>query len=395
MRVHRELHRCRVNNDPSISITNPLGISIPTTLLEAGQVVRELKDPQHPKVPIAIFLTPLASLKREPISFLPNLSNDRIAKAERVVRHVESVLRRLKNLDRSRLAQLSMNFRRALKTILRHFEQNREDLKRSLLNYLPLIETESDKIKIAETELVETMKQSYENKTNVFLNTLEAEADFLENYMRAVKECGLQLAHNDAEARMAETRTPLKMLDQVVLHVNFALSLPENPLPRLELKDNKTMIETIEKMTTGLSELVQIKEANKSDLSCLVTLHCDQEENIVSWNLLNQEIDLQSTKLFKIKDLRIEDFVLLGTFDVSEGQVEIKVEEEAEGREEIQKFPFQNNLLQVPLELLSLTPNRKHEVQIRLVTKQGVRGSWFPSSSLKILLPPGFKGRFF
>ena len=192
---------------------------------------------------------------------------------------------------------------------------------------------------------------------------------------------------------MAETRTPLKMLDQVVLHVNFASSLPENPLPRLELKDNKTMIETIGKMTSGLSELVQIKEANKSDLSCLVTLCCDQEENSVSGNLLNQEIDLQSAQLFKIKDLRIEDFILFGTFDASEGQVEIKVEEEAEGREEIQKFPFQNNLLQVPLELLSLTPNRKHEVQIRLVTEQGVRGSWFPSSSLKILLPPGFKGR--
>ena len=141
---------CGPHVSRTFSLHHPPGISIPTTLQEAAKVICQLKKPGRPKVPITIFLTPLASLRRKPIPFLPNLSNDRVADAERVVRHVDNVLRRLKKLDGSALVQLSAKYESSLSKILRHFEQNREDLKKALLTFLPLIDSRSDKLKIAE-----------------------------------------------------------------------------------------------------------------------------------------------------------------------------------------------------------------------------------------------------
>ena len=360
-------------------------------------MICQLKEAGRPKVPITIFLTPLASLRRKPIPFLPNLSNDLVAEAERVVRHVDTVLRRLKKLDGSALAQLSVKYDSSLSKILRHFEQNREDLKKALLTFLPLIDSRSDKLTIARDELVKTMEDSLENKTNVFLNTLEVEAEFVEKYMKAVKDSGLSLARNDAEARMVETRMP-QTLDQVVLEVDFASSLPENPMPELisgSLQIKKDALHQ-DKMTTRLTELSRIQDANKTELGCSVRLNCDQEQNRTGVQLINQQEELKLLPSFTIKDLRIEDFIILGTVDPVDatGHVEVKVEQTTEGIK-IHKFAVESDTLRVPLEELGLKPDRKHEVQIRAVSAQGVRGSWLPSDPLKLVLPPGAMSKNF
>ena len=360
-------------------------------------MICQLKEAGRPKVPITIFLTPLASLRRKPIPFLPNLSNDLVAEAERVVRHVDTVLRRLKKLDGSALAQLSVKYDSSLSKILRHFEQNREDLKKALLTFLPLIDSRSDKLTIARDELVDTMKDSLENKTNVFLNTLEVEAEFVEKYMKAVKDSGLSLARNDAEARMVETRMP-QTLDQVVLEVDFASSLPEDPMPELitgKLQIKKDALHQ-DKMTTRLTELSRIQDANKTELGCSVRLNCDQEQNRTGVQLINQQEELKLLPSFTIKDLRIEDFIILGTVDPADatGHVEVKVEQTTEGIK-IHKFAVESDTLRVPLEELGLKPDRKHDVQVRVVSVQGVRGSWLPSDALKLVLPPGAMGKNF
>ena len=362
-------------------------------------MICQLKTGGRPKVPITIFLTPLASLRRKPIPSLPNLSNDRVAAAERVVRHVDTVLCRLKKLDGSALAQLSVKYASSLSKILRHFEQNREDLRKALQIFLPLIGSQSDKLTIAQNDLNKTMKDSLEDKTNVFLNTLEVEAEFVEKYMKAVKDCGFSLARNDAEARTIETKMSLKTENQVVLAVDFASSLPEDPMAELletgRLQIKKDALHQ-DKMIIGLTELLGIKNANKTELGCSVRLNCDQGQNSISAKIVNHQEELKLLPSFTIKDLRIEDFIILGTVDPVDatGHVEVKVEQTTEGVK-IHKFPLQSDTLRVPLEELGLKPDRKHKVQVRAVSAQGVRGSWLPSDPLKLVLPPGAMSKNF
>ena len=312
---------------------------------------------------------------------------------------METVLRRLRKLDGGALAQLSVKFENSLSKILCHFEQNREDLKRALLDFLLVIGLVSDKFEIAQRELVKTMERSLENKTNVILNTLEIQEGFLEKYIKAVRDSGLSLQRNDAEARMAETRMPLKTLDQVVLEVDFASILPENPVPLLETGSLQIRKDALhqDKMAMRLAELCRIKDANKSELSCSVRLNCDQEQNSIGVNFVRQQEELKLLPSVTIKDLRIEDFVILGSVDPVDaaGHVEIKVEQAGEGSKKIHKFPVQGDMLRVPLEELGLKQNQKNEVQVRMVSVQGVRGSWLPSNSLKLLLPPGVVGKIY
>ena len=362
-------------------------------------MVSQLKEADHPKVPITIFLTPLTSLRRKPIPFLPKyLSNDRIlAEAEGVVQHVETVLCRLRKLTGGALAQLSVKCENSLSMILCHFEQNREDLKRALLKFLPLIGLANSTFKIAEKELNETMEGSLENKINELLDTLEVEDEFMEKYVKAVKDSGLSLNRNDAEARMVETRMPLKTLNQVVLKVDLASLLPKNPMPFLEAGSLQIRKDPLhqDKMIMRLAELSRTKDANKSELACSVRLNCDQEQNRIGISLVRQQEELKLLPSFTIKDLRIEDLVILGTVDPVDatGHLEIKVEQAGEGGKEIHKFPVQTDTLRVPLEELGLMQNRKHMVQVRVVSVQGVRGSWLPSDPLKLLLPPGVMGK--